>query len=229
MTDICFGPDLDDRVIPTPPTPQGGFLFAGPKKLLAFLESALGLTGHPNNNDYLRIEQYRQALLRHLEQCPDAFYAASFVADQFATATELLSRRDELLLAGWGFDLVPEMPERLRTLAEIEQLFHQNAEDPAARLDPGFADRMVAIMHKLSVRPHPVRHIYLNERKELLPVHFRRLVEALAKQKGTVLHNPDAGTQAAEAPPTDLGNFKKRLVAPSGKKEKMRLQKDGSL
>ena len=71
--------------------------------MLHLLESYLGLSGHPNNIDYLRIEQYRQALKALLEKQPDAFFAASYEADQFATATELLDRRDELLLAGWNF------------------------------------------------------------------------------------------------------------------------------
>ena len=62
----------------------------------------------------------------------------------------MLSRRDELLLAGWDFQKNEDIPARLGALAEIETIFHHE-ENPetAILLVPGYADRLVAGLKKL--------------------------------------------------------------------------------
>ena len=102
---VFFGMALDDVAFPMPESSTGGIQYLGPQGILYFLESHLGLLGHPPNDEYLRIEQYRQAIQQQLLSSEVRFYQLSFEADQFATATNLLERRDELLLAGWDFQL----------------------------------------------------------------------------------------------------------------------------
>ena len=70
---LHFGLELDDLVYPKSIHQQqviGGQHYFGPKKLLEFLENQLGSITPSADYDYLRIEQYRQALQRHLQQNP---------------------------------------------------------------------------------------------------------------------------------------------------------------
>jgi hypothetical protein len=222
---IFFGLELDDLVIPQPQNVEGGVHYFGPKSLLFMLESHLGLIGHPTNNEYLRIEQYRQAILRYLDKNDTPFYTASFNADQFATATELLSRRDELLLAGWNFEIKDDTPYRLKTIAELEQVFKTPNEDGEfLSLSPGYADRFMEVLEKVEKRKQPIIEIVLNEPIEILPFHFQKLFNKLQL-------NPRSIKTPHENDPvlSDLSKFKNRLLASSGKKEKIQLQNDGSL
>lgn len=226
---IIFGLELDDLVIPQSQNTEGGVHYFGPKSLLFMLESHLGLIGHPTNNDYLRIEQYRQAVLRHLQTNEATFYTASFNADQFATATELLSRRDELLLAGWDFEIENNTPDRLKTIAEIEHIFNTPDEQGAVLvLSPGYADRFLDVLKKLEVRKHPISHITLNEPIEILPYHFQKLFRQLA-QNANLSQKESNNTPDDSQNKSDLDYFKNRLLGETGKKEKILLKNDGSL
>ncbi|MEZ5043913.1 MAG: PD-(D/E)XK nuclease family protein [Saprospiraceae bacterium] len=221
---IQFGLALDDISYPLPPHSIGGFATLGPKNLLYTLESHLGFTGYPNDNDYLRIEQYRQALLQHLQVDNNAFYLSSFAADQFATATELLSRRDELLLAGWDFSITQPMPTRLATLAAVESLVRAPAEEVAELpLVFGYADRWKAIIDLIDQYHHPLTEIRLTEPFPLLPYYLQRFFKHLEKQ-GVKLVVPQ---EEDTFPDTDLGRFQQRLQAAD--KEKIQLKGDGSL
>lgn len=215
---IYFGLALDDISYPRPLTSTGGSRPLGPQGLLELLESHLGLSGHPNDNDYLRIEHYRQALSRYLREEEGAFYAAAFRADQFATATELLSRRDELLLAGWDFEAPADAPPRLRCLAAIEASFRR--ETP---LPPGYADRFRAVLQQLGRRRHPIRTLRLTEPAALLPPHFRQLLDTLADTGVTIEHS-DPPTPEGES---DLAAFQRLLLGEG--KPGATLRADGSL
>ena len=125
---ITFGLQLDEEVYPLPAQTNGGQAIMGQQALLRFLETHFGLSGYPNNNDHLRIESYRQALVEQLKQNPAAFYQASLTADQLATSAKLLEARDELLLSGWDFQSKTGIPERLQSLADDEHIL-QNASD----------------------------------------------------------------------------------------------------
>ncbi|MBK7869654.1 MAG: hypothetical protein IPJ74_02720 [Saprospiraceae bacterium] len=70
---IYFGLGLDDVVFPKPKQTTGAQHYLGPQGILYTLESHLGLIGHPPENEYLRIEQYRQALQAYLQKQPDVF------------------------------------------------------------------------------------------------------------------------------------------------------------
>ena len=221
---IFFGLSFDDLVYPLPTQTKGGTRYLGPQELLQTFEAYLGLSGHPNNIEYLRIEQYRQILILHLSQQPNAFYAASFRADQFATATELLDRRDELLLAGWNFQATSNCPNRLKALAQIEALRNDPSND--LLLSPGFAERFTTMMASLDIGRHPIKEIWHNEPFDLLPFHFQRLFNKLKDSGLRILPLP------ALPPPsgnTDLDLLKTHLLAAEGPKKKKMLQGDGTL
>ena len=217
---LHFGLRLDDNFLPYASPCRGGHKYLGPAGLLTELEAHLGLTGHPNNTDYLRIEQYRQACLQHSEDQADSppFYAAAFTADPFAVSADLLSRRDELLLGGWDFTESADTPARLRTLAAIENCC---VTEEGSRLTPGYADRFAAVERALEHRKQPFTKIYLNEPAELLPVHLLRLFTKAVGSEN-ILQMPEATISGN----SDLANFQRALTQ---KTAKTKLNNDGSL
>lgn len=221
---VQFGLALDDLSFPVPSSSTGGFATLGPKNLLYTMESHFGYAGHANDNDYLRIEQYRQALLQYLQEDQDTFYLSSFAADQFATAAELLSRRDELLLAGWDFDRKGTLPARLYTLASVEALFRSEEENQATLpLAAGYADRWVEVISTLGHRAQPIQEVSLTESLHLLPYYLQRFFATL-EQQGVQIKTPIAPKVEGDS---DLAILQKRLLAAD--KQKVDLKGDGSL
>lgn len=217
---IVFGLALDQSFFPFPDQTQIGTLFLGPKNLLNTLENFLGLSGHRNDTAYLRVEQYRQVILRHLEQSPNSFYATSFAANQFSTAQDLLDRRDELLQAGFDFaDTDRLLPERLRVLVELEQLLiHADS----LKLYPGPADRMVALLKTIPHRKISVKTLHCIEPREMVPVGFHKLFQALADAGVRISYNAPAGSSGD----SDLHHFQDLL---RGQLRAKKLSGDGSL
>ena len=84
---VLFGTQLDSGCLHREAPLETGIHRTGPQGLLQLLESALGLSGQAPDTEYLRLEAYRQTLRSYLEEEGEAFFAASFRADQFATAT----------------------------------------------------------------------------------------------------------------------------------------------
>jgi hypothetical protein len=217
---LYFGLTFDDSYYPAPSYTQGGVYYAGPKGLVQILEAHLGTPRTNTNNDYIRIEQYRQALLAYLQTGDSPFFAASFKADQFATAAELLDRRDELLLSGWNFQLAPNSPERLRCLAQIETIARKKG------LAAGFADRLYRILSLIPQRPLPLQWLGICEPIELLPPVFQQLFKRLADAGLTVEPLPQVPVSATRP---DLRHFQQHLSGQSGSQSPARLQGDGSL
>lgn len=237
---LIFGLHLDERHEPRPATAEGGTYYCGRIHLLATLETYLGLSGHPDDIEYLRIEQYRQALIRWQSTVANSpspvhrppFFQRSFETDQFATATELLARRDELRLAGWDFQKKDTMPERLATLADIEAIFSKQptADEAALQLPPGYADRFCEVLVKLDDHPHPFTEIWLNEPLELLPCHFQRLFKKLSETSGKpAIRQLDSPAVQPPAAATDLALFQNRLAQAGRSPEKLAARADGSL
>ncbi len=217
---VFFGLELDDLVHPQQTVPFGGIRYLGPQGLLQLLESYFGLQGHPNNNEFLRIEQYRQALRTHLEHFPDSFYQKSFTADQLATATALLDRRDELKLASWDFELTDSLPNRLKTLAEIEVLLTEQQTFAA-----GYADRFSDMLALLGQRKHEITEIHINEAFDLLPWHFQQLFQRM-ETLGVACHQLSRHEPKADS---DLKRFQQRLTNKETPQGKSRLKNDGTL
>ncbi len=230
---LIFGLQLDNPPQPRPQAEAGNH-YVGPKGLLSLFETWFGLGGHPNDIDYLRVEQYRQALLRHTDTCTmPPFYQKSFEADPFTTAAELLSRRDELLLAGWDFNITEATPPRLATVAEIGAVFQ--ADPDGLQLAPGFADRFHAVLQVLDALPAapgplPLTEVWVNEPLHLLPCHFQRFFEKLEKSTGLTVQPLHRHAPAQPVPPAnDLQRFQQRLATTEPIKTKETLKNDGSL
>jgi len=218
---------FDNLVYSPPGTVRAGDLFAGPKKLLVWLEAQLGLNGCPENTDYLRIELYRQALLQALETAGEPpFFSASFEADRFATAEALLAWRDELLLSGWDFSATPDCPSRLSDLARVEVFFRKKIGDPdIGATATGWADRFARVLEWLLLRPVPASEIVLHEPEKRFPPVVRRVL-ACFRTNGTPVREQPLEPAALD-PHSDLAWLQGRLAGRvSGKKT---AAADGSL
>lgn len=225
MYTIFFGLEFDSGCLPLPEQSTGGVHYLGANGLLRFLETHLGLPGYPGNDEYLRIEQYRQALLLQVQMQDQPFYLASFQADQFATATFLLGKRDELLLAGWDFATGAALPERLQVLADIESFFQKadpDADSPLQLL-PGFADRVKRVLQALSSRQLPPFQLYVYEPEHLLPIGIQRLLQLLKKTGASITPFPEPISGGN----SDLDHFRQALLGRTAKK--YALKGDGSL
>jgi PD-(D/E)XK nuclease superfamily len=225
---LIFGLQLDNHSLPRPDA-EAGVHYAGPKGMLTLLETWYGLGGYPNDIDYLRVEQYRQALLWHLAQAIEPpFYKKSFEADPFTTAAEMLSRRDEMLLTGWNFETTAGTPPRLATLAAIEACFHLEQED-SLQLAFGFADRFHAVLLALEEQAKtPITEAWINEPLGLMPRHFQRFFEKLGQKTGIEprqLALPGLSIDAT----TDLQKFQQRLADGKSSEGKSTLKNDGTL
>lgn len=222
---VYFGLNFDDRVYPESSiqVPKGGIQYFGPQSFLYFLEAHLGLIGHSPDNEYLRVEQYRQFLRTYLHEHPATFFAKAFEADQFATAIDLLQRRDELLLAGWDFSFSNTLPSRLQVLAAVEVSIRSSE---AGQIAMGWADRMHAVLEVLPDRELPLQRLIHREPVELLPPVWQRLITIL-KRKGVQIEAIDISHNVET---TDLGRLKEALTSPpSDTHQKQALQGDGSL
>ncbi|MBB4081029.1 hypothetical protein GGR28_003670 [Lewinella aquimaris] len=210
MITVYLGLTFSGPVLPRPPAAAIRELYVDYLGLLTYLERCYALTHPTANRDALRTEQYRQAVERHLEnrEREEPFYAASFAADRIATAEELLSRRDELLEAGYSLSrsATDDTPSRIRVLHEIEALVLDRDND--IDLMPGVADRLNILLAALLDRRHPRLKLYVHEPLALLPTGLRRLLDRLREGGDTIeqLPEPEAGTGTS-----DLTRWQRKL------------------
>lgn len=191
--------------------PSHSDVYAGPSRLLSILEALLCLSGFPEKTDYLRIALYQQALQDWLDASDGpVFYRASFGVDRFAVARALLDRRDELLLCGWDLTGSDDLPDRLRCLASVEQLYAQRIQAPEHRVQAtGVADRWAAVLrHPDCYTLLPFKTLLVYEPEPHLATALRRFVEG-CRQAGIpvewVVPEPAAPAD------TDLGHWQRRL------------------
>ena len=144
-----------------------------------------GLTGHPNDVEYLRVEQYRQAIIQYLSLNEECFFSNSFEADQFATANEMLKRRDELAASGYNFEEEETAPERIRIIGELESLLEL---EPSLTLSSGFVDRMNDIIQLLESHEVSIEKILINEPINLQKVELKRLLKSLSSKAVSYTH-----------------------------------------
>ena len=159
---------------------SGGYLnefCGGPEILLQWLETQLGLP-QPKAHHASRISEFAAAL----DAVDHALFAESLKSDRWATAAELLSRRDELLLAGWDRKATDAYPALVRALAEVEsgRIFQF----------PGEAERLKLVLEALNagqvLPPHCCR---LNEPIEAWPLVWQSI---LARMKVDPVSEPTA-------------------------------------
>jgi hypothetical protein len=205
---IYFGLELDSLVVPE--RRESGVFYFGPKRLIGYLELHLGLSGHPQNNAFLRIEQFRQALIKHSGFHPEAFYVRSFEADPLATATALLNRRDELVLSNWNFVPNDNTPIRLKTIAQIENIAQTH--DNGMSLSMGYSDRFVELERTIQERSLPTFEFIIREPLEILPFHFQRLFHHLTELGHSVQYIQNECVEQAN----DLGAFQQMLLGQKG-------------
>lgn len=107
---------LTIRLFPGVLNPRSGDIVVneyrgGPETLLRWLETQLGLAG-PSIPPSSRVTEYAEAL----DAVTEAVFSTSLATDRWATASELLRRRDELLLAGWQETDHAALPPLVRDL-----------------------------------------------------------------------------------------------------------------
>ncbi|MEQ8702667.1 MAG: PD-(D/E)XK nuclease family protein [Phaeodactylibacter sp.] len=219
---VTFGMTLDNAPLPAVSNHKSGHAAFGPQGLLRYLETIWGLPDVPRDNEYLRIEQYRQQLSHYLRLEPTAFFSTSFKADPFAVATDILERRDELLMAGWDLNVEPDAPPRLKCIAELEVQVQRLTKGLAM----GFADRMLRAIEATEGWAPPFEKLVCQEPETLLPAGMRRLLLALRQQ----------GVEVVWAKPpevdgdTDLARLQQSLLSnETGQPGKVVLKGDGSL
>jgi ATP-dependent helicase/nuclease subunit B len=223
---LHFGLDFDDIVFPRPNT-EGGHFYLGPKSMLKYLEKCLGQEGHTEKIEHIRTEQFRQVLVQFVKQNQGVFFQASFEADQWACTQNLLTRRDELLLAGWDFDTKIPHP-RLKAMAEIEA-FVMKDETSKKRLRAGHADRFIVVLNQLEYKKIPISKVVVQEPMAYLPPQYFRLFHAF-KEQNIAVEQADDGVEALDFyPETDLSIFKKFVLNSLPQGEKQKLKFDGSL
>ena len=173
MLRITFGLALDQSYYPQNNNSELFHYYLGPSGLLNTLENLLGQSGHRNDKEYLRIEQYRQIIVHILSEQTDFFFFEAFQADQFACAKDLLDRRDELLMAGFHFEASAAMPHRLQQFCLLEEII--KGQHPL-NLVAGVADRWEALLEIIPERELNISNFYILEPIPLLPPIYQRLI-----------------------------------------------------
>lgn len=153
----------------------------GPETLLAWLETQLGLPAPPIHKAD-RITEYAAAL----DTVSDSVITASMTADRWATASELLARRDELLLAGWDEADSESVPEVVRDLAR--------AVAGRTMTFPGEARRLQRVLDALQAgQVLPPHSCVLHDATDKWPPVWRKVLAEL-----TVVEPPELLSHAVE-------------------------------
>ena len=240
LLNLYFGLHFDAGTQPHP-LMRSGHVYLGCRSLLRWFETQLGLDGHPERVEHIRVEQYRQALSRYQKTTPLVFYAKSFYADQLATAQNLLARRDELLAAGWSLDKMHTLysdanaPIRLKVLADIEAQFLTD-ENGQTKLIYDETERFEAILKALTTRALPIETLFVNEPIEFLPPQYKRLFDVLKSKNVAIkqleiakLDKPKLDLFNASEAASDLNTFKNFVENKLERGKKQPLKADGSL
>ena len=139
----------------------------GPETLLGWMETQLGLMC-PSTHKANRVTEYANALT----SVSDASFSTSMKTDRWATASELLSRRDELLLAGWDETDRDSLPQLVRDLSRAAQ--------GRTFMFPGEAGRLRRVLSALEQgQTLPAHRCILSDDPEMWPVLWRAVLAKL--------------------------------------------------
>ena len=170
---IIFGYELDSASFPDALGQEvacQGTAVLGPHGLLGVVETSLGLSG-VQVSQAVRIGQY----LKRLREIDDGrrFYSQSLQADAWSVAKQLLTWRDELVMAGWQRGVPKTASPRLQDMATVEQLHH-------LEFAPGIGERLNNAIGALdSGRKLDLQLIQLVDMRLSLPQSWCRLLDAL--------------------------------------------------
>ncbi len=218
---IHFGLEFEEVVfLPEKIEETKGVFVLGKLGILSLLEKFAGLEASSGNQDFLRIEQFRQAIQAELTDNPESFYKTSFEADGLATAAKLLQMRDTLLISGFDFESnLQGLPNRIKEIQGLHEKTRNN-------LGTGYADRVYAILQSGNEIKFPIEEIFINEPEHLLPIDIKRIFRFL-KSKGVKISFAVDNIPEGKS---DLLRFTAKIMEPtSGKTEKIPLSADGSL
>ena len=161
---ITFGMFMDGAVW-SPKTASLDEITCGPHGLLSFLEGRLGLDA-VQATQAERIQEY----LQKISIVNPTWSKRSFECDAWSTTIQLLSWRDELVMAGW--DGKSGTSERLKALASIEA-----CDSP---LTLGEGDRLKNVLSALGDSvAFPNMEIELCTPRGYLPLLWRKTIEKL--------------------------------------------------
>lgn len=187
MITIHFSPEYDTGVWSGDPARGQGKLresYTGPMGLLSQLEVRLGLTA-PDKSSGEMLAAYLKAAQKAAAQSPDIFFRESLKLSSLATAEQLISWRDELILAGWSQNVVA--PETLTSgakailegLSKVEKLIPNGIGTASERWR-----RLICALEKGAHLPGFRIALHVGE-EHLHPAH-RRVLELLRKSGVTV-------------------------------------------
>lgn len=148
-------------------TPSVNEFHGGPETLLGWMEIQLGLA-NPRTQKANRVTEYANAL----NSVPNVSFSISLKTDRWATASELLLRRDELLLAGWDEIDRDSLPQLVRDLSRAAQgrMF----------MFPGEAGRLRRVLSVLEEgQTLPAHRCVLYDVPEVWPVLWRKVLAML--------------------------------------------------
>lgn len=142
-------------------------LRGGPETLLGWMEIQLGLAC-ANTHKANRVNEYANAL----DTVDDGVFSKSLTTDRWATASELLARRDELLLAGWDESDRATLPPLVRDLSRAAQ--------GRTFLFPGEAGRLRRVLSALDGgQTLPAHRCILFDRANAWPVLWQEVLSRL--------------------------------------------------
>lgn len=166
----------------------------GPLHLLEWLETQLGLPlGSVSPSD--RARQYLGVIEKLEDGAGLDLCSRSFETDPWATAAELLHRRDELLVCGWDGRGREDFPPLVRDLALIEV---QLSADPGS-VAPGEAERVRRVLEALDGgQVLPEHRLILDEPVREWPRSWRALLERLRVEPAQPAPLPSSESQSLQ-------------------------------
>jgi len=178
---------------PVPGTAAWNHYWGGPDVLLRWLEAQLGLL-EERPQHVSRIAEYAAAL----DAVPEALFSPSLTADRWGTAVELLSRRDELRLAGWDETDSPGLPPLIRDMVRAVQA------RPVRTADEG--GRLLRVLEALDRGQQlPPHRCILQDPTDRWPRRWRSVLERLTTE-------PASTTAPQGAPETALGAVQRLIL-----------------